>query len=258
MLAASQRALPAVLLALLSTACGGGGGGEATTQPPVQGDSFGGIWWGTLNGGGQIIVFATEDGRLHLFETHRTGHGFGTATSRGSTLSGAFTFVPTPGTTLEDGSYSAACTLTGDISERQSLALEARCRTERNGRFDWTTALAYDELYEIGSDLSRVQGYWDDFGYVATIDANGALFEQLTGAGCVLSGYLAIIDPRWNMYGADFRIDGCSSDYVFLNGTVWDGIGLVEPVDDVDHLLLMMSGALGGEPASWISYYRKL
>ncbi len=116
-------------------ACGGGGGGgggavaSPPPPPPVTNASPGGIWSGIDSDGEEVIALVTETGRFHFIDEFlNQGSGI-LSVSNGNDVTGNFQLVPEPGITFPDGTTLADCTLSGTVTERQTMTVTVNCTT---------------------------------------------------------------------------------------------------------------------------------
>lgn len=241
----------AVLLAGSLCACGGGGGGSApgsglTPSPPSANQAIGGAWVGTDSSGLAILALSTESGRVHWIAPTTEEQGFGTGSVNGTAVTINYTYVAPLGFTLADGSTSATCSATGTIQERQSLAVTTNCTTSSGGTFSNSASLTYDPLYDRDSSLSVIAGNYDDFGLVVNINANGVIFEQDPGTGCVVNGQVSIIDSQFNAYDVLVSYSNCLGNFAILNGATFTGLAILDNTVMPEQVTVAMTGAVGG------------
>ncbi len=89
--------------------------------PPVVNESPGGIWLGIDSDGGQIVAFVTETGRFHFFDDFGNQGSRILSVSNGNDVTANFQLVTFLGFTFPDGTTLADCTLSGTVTERQTL-----------------------------------------------------------------------------------------------------------------------------------------
>lgn len=210
--------LTTIVIAFAVSACGSDGDGSGGGAGPAQ--SAGGIWHGTITGGGNTndvscVVAETGDLACALTEP-TTGTSVGSVTgsiqvTNGDQLSGSGTSFTAPGFVFPDGSTRANFNITGGIvSERNSIDL-----TIDTAGVSSTLSGIYDSFYDRDSSLEKVAGVYTDFYILGSpaslsIDTNGSIFSQNT-AGCVGIGQVNIIDSRFNAYDVELTISNCSS-----------------------------------------------
>jgi hypothetical protein len=246
----------AIFSCFILTACGGGGGGDAPS--PVVNQSLGGIWTGIDNSGNDIIALATETGQFHFLDLTNDAQGFGTGSvANGNSVSLSYTIVAALGTTLSDGSTSGTCAGTGTVQQRQSLSVSVSCTTSASS---WTgsATLTYDATYDRDSSLALVAGNYDDLGDVLNINSNGVLFEQSATTGCVLNGQVSIINSAWNAYDVAFTVSSCQGQETVLNGSVWDGIAVLELDAGNETLIAAVTGTVQGTTFSLIAAFPEI
>jgi len=242
----SNRIVFFVLIVTMAlSACGGGGGGDSAPPPPVN-QAIGGAWVGTDSNGFQIIALSTESGQVHWAVWDTGEQGFGTASVNGTAVTINYTYVAPLGVTLSDGSTSAACSATGTIQERQSLAVTANCTTSLGLTFSGSASLTYDPLYDRDSSLSVIAGNYDDFGLVVNIAANGVIFEQDPFTGCVINGQVSIINSQFNAYDVSITYSNCVGNFAVLNGGTFTGLAILDNTVTPEQVIVALTGAVGG------------
>ena len=139
------RFLSVLNLAAFCVACGGGGGGAAPPPPapppppppPVINVSPGGIWTGIDSDGDQITALVTETGRFHVIDEFlNQGSGILTV-SNGNDVTANFQLVTEFGFTFPDGTTLADCTLSGTVTERQTMPVTVNCTTTAAAFEEW-------------------------------------------------------------------------------------------------------------------------
>ena len=218
-----RKLLP--LIVLIIAACGDTN--SPSLPEPLPGDaSPGGIWEGTNDLGSYVIGLVTEDGEFYLVDDFGQGYGF--LSVDGNSVKADYTYAPSLGETLPDGSVNADCILSGTLVERDQLTFDTSCTTDLDNVSEVSFSLAFNSTYFHDSDLAILAGQFDDYGAVLTIDDNGVLFEQDPATGCVLDGEAYIMDTDFNAYRLAFVMDNCQGDLAFLNGSEWYGIGSID------------------------------
>ncbi len=226
---AFARFLCVLSLTAFCVACGGGGGGTAppTPLPPVTNASPGGIWVGIDADGGQIVAFVTETGGFHFIDEFlNQGSGILTV-SNGNDVSGNFQLVSELGFTFPDGTTLADCTLSGTVTERQTLTVTVNCTTTAGNQDQITVTLDYVPIYERDSSLATIAGTFDDgSGIVTNIASDGTIFEQDPVSGCVTNGQVSVIDNgAFNLYGVQFGFNNCTGQLVGTFAGLGDLLG---------------------------------
>ena len=240
-------------------ACGGGGGGPVFNPPPVTNASPGGIWPGIDSDGDLVLALVTETGRFHfLDEFGNQGSGI-LSVSNGNDVAGNFQFVTEFGFTFSDGTTLADCTLSGTVTERQTMTVTANCTTTAGLQDQITVALDYDPLYERDSSLATIAGLYDDgFGIVTDIASDGTIFEQDAVSGCVTNGQVSVIDSAFNAYDFQFELSNCTGQFAILNGTSFVGIGTLDNTVPPELLIVAATGDVAGTLVSLIIVTERL
>ena len=199
---AFARFLCVLSLTAFCVACGGGGGGAAPTlQPPVVNVSPGGIWTGIDSDGDLIVALVTETGRFNFLDEFGN-QGSGTLNvSNGNDVAGNFQLVTPFGITFPDGTTLADCTLSGTVTERQTMSVTVNCTTTAGLQDQITVTLNYEAIYERDSSLATIAGMYDDgSGIVTEIASDGTISEQDPVSGCVTNGQVNVINSTFNVY----------------------------------------------------------
>jgi hypothetical protein len=120
--------------------------------------------------------------------------------------------------------------MTGSLVERTRIEGEWSLDSGDFG----TVTLMYDDLYQRGSDITRLTGTWKaSWGTVYNIDALGELFAQ-SDNGCVSTGQIQIIDAAYNVYRVTH--DDCCLAYKT------NGLAILEDEAGTDDALTLMVG----------------
>ena len=246
---------------LFLTACGGGGGGAALPlPPPVVNDSPGGIWIGVDFDGETVGMFVTETGIFQFF-TEFLNQGSGTlSVSNGNDIAANFQLVtPLFGPSFPDGTTLADCTLSGTVTERQTMFVTVNCTTTAGLQDQiMVTPLDYLPIYERDSSLATIAGMYDDGFVVTDIAADGMIFAQDPFTGCITIGQVSIIDPAFNAYDFQFGYSNCTGPDAFLNGSSFVGIGILDDTFPPELLFAPAIGDVGGTLVSWAIFGDRL
>lgn len=246
--------------AILVVGCGGSGSpvSVASNAPPSgsaggpgASASPGGYWQGSRSDGGLITLLITESGDFHLVDADEN-QGSGTL-SVGDTdeISSSFFFVTRPGSTFADGSTSATCSLSGTVSERQTMAVVVNCRTAGLLRTDYTATLSYSDIYERDSALDALAGNYQGPRAVLNIAGDGTVFSQDPTTACVVNGLASIIDSEFNAYAYEFTYSSCTGSDVAMNGVSFAGIAVIDDRVSPQQLTVVAIGNLDGEVVSF-------
>ncbi len=241
------------------TACGGGGG-STQPPPPVVNDSPGGIWFGIDSDGGVVSIFVTETGRFQfLTEFFYTGSGI-LSVSNGNDVTGNFQLVTQIyGPSFPDGTTLADCTLSGTVTERQTMSIIVNCTTTAGLQDQITvTPLDYLPIYERDSSLATIAGMYMDFTVVIDIGADGTIFAQDAFTGCITNGQVSIIDPDFNVYDFQFGYSNCIGPDAFLNGSSFVGIAILDDTFPPEVLDAPAIGDVGGTLLAWATFGERL
>ena len=138
-------------------------------------------------------------------------------------VSGSGTLYAVPGSTLADGSTSAALTIsagTASTANTLDVTVEAAGTTS-------TITTTYDTIYERASDFATIAAAYqtfDIFGEMSAfaIDAAGVISGQ--SVNCLLAGQVTIINAAFNVY--DVSIDVTDTAACAVGTGTYNGLGL--------------------------------
>lgn len=227
-----------VLLFVLVSACGSSSGGDSGSDSGPAPTNAGGIWTGSTFDDQSGLTFRadgviTENGGSgRFFNENGVQFIFSGISGTDGKLNATITAVAPFGSTFVDGSVITQGTLTGTVSERQSLEGDWSLNTSETGTF----TMSYDDNYEAGSSLSRTQGLWlDPFGVTWDISADGTMFSQ-DSFGCTANGQVSIINENFNVYEITVTLsgncEGMEGDY--------DGLGVTDTDGAASHNMLVL------------------
>ncbi len=255
-------------LTLLLTACSSSGTpGDAFSPGSNPDAAVGGLWIGTGTNDLEpllvigILGIVAEDGRAQYFKidtnTGRpdfTDDGVqfaGVIASTENTISSNIRIYAPVGTTFQNGATVADGTLTGGITERDSINGAWTAESGDTGDF----SQLFDILYNRDSSLSITQdSTWTGTSSVGgvlslSISASGTLFAGVDSNGCIYTSAaddgVNIIDSTFNVYEININITNCgplNSSYSglgFTNDTVSTNDTLTISVTDNDTAILI-------------------
>lgn len=229
-----------ILLACLLSACGGGGSSFNSMddfEMPVLNESPGGVWLGLRPNGTEIIVLITEDGEFRMLDPFgNVGFGRATVTNENA-VTIDYVIAPPFQQTFFDGSTGATCTATGSVYERVRMDITTDCTSAEGTVFGGLINLQFADISARVSGLGAIAGMYNFNDSVLTIDSNGMLFLQGATTGCVIDGQVAVVDPDWNLYVAEFSTENCMNEFTPLNGKVWEGVVSLVEESGIDVIL---------------------
>lgn len=241
-----------LLLMLAVSGCGDGSGRAGPGAPPVTNVSPGGIWSGLDSSGRDVIALITETGRFHFInEDLSQGSGVLSVTG-GNQISGNFQLVTQLGFTFVDGTTSAICTFTGSVVERQTITGSVNCTTTAGLQTQVTAALAYETLYDRDSSLAMISGNYQAVQEVLNIAANGVMFSQNAGTGCVVNGQVTVINAAYNAYDVSFIYGNCLGQEAILNGSTFTGLALLDNTTLPEEIGIAVTGDVAGVQVSLV------
>lgn len=241
--------LPCIAVVLLTACGGGGGGGGGTTAPtpPVTNVSPGGIWIGVDSNGGDIAAIVTETGEFHFLSLDDLSQGNGImSVANGNNVSGNFQLVTQLGFVFADGTTLADCSLSGTVTERQSMTVTANCTTTAGLQSQSTATLSYEPSYNRDSSLATIAGNFQGVSAVLNIAANGVMFSQDAATSCVVNGQVAIVNAAYGAYDFEFTYSNCLGQEAVLNGSSFSGIAVLDNTSNPEVLVATATGTVSG------------
>ncbi len=249
-------ALILLFVAILLSACGGGGGSSPPPPPPpppVANVSPGGIWSGVDSNGDDILAIVTETGRFHFLTLDDLSQGSGiVSVSNVNNLSGNFQLVTQLGFVFPDGTTLANCTLSGTVTERQTMTVTVDCTTTAGIQSQATATLSYDAIYDLDSSLAIIAGNFQGITAVFNIAGDGTIFAQNAVTGCVINGQVNIINGAFNAYDVGFTYSNCLGQAAILNGSNFSGIAALDNTGNPEVLIVAATGNVVGVLVSFI------
>jgi hypothetical protein len=237
------RALP--LAVLLLTSCGGGGYGGGTNS---QNASPGGIWSGTdTDSPLEVTGIIDESGHMRFIRADGIQY-VGTLVTSGNSISASFDAYQPFGNSFSDGSTHETGMLSGTIDARVSITASTQSTTDKGTVSSGTLTLTFNQLYDQASSLAALAGNYVQAGSgtAVSIDANGAIFSQDAGTGCVVNGNATIIDASYNTYAIQATYASCTGSTAVLNGITFSGLATLDTAVTPVQLLAGVTGSAGG------------
>jgi hypothetical protein len=213
--------------------------------------SPGGYWQGVSSDGRLVTLLVAENGKFHFIDEDLS-QGSGTLVVGGtSDVEGSFIFVTQPGSTFADGTTSATCSLSGNLSERQAMEITANCGTAAVLHTELVASLGYSDVYESDSSLATIAGNYQGSKAVVNIAGDGTVFSQDPGTGCVVNGLVNIIDSAFNAYDFEFVYSNCTGAATAMNGDSFVGIALLDNNVTPEALYVVAIGDIDGADVSF-------
>ncbi len=162
-----------------------------------------------------------------------------------------FIFVTQPGSTFADGATSATCSLSGTLSERQTIEIAANCSTAGVLHTDIVASLSYSDVYESDSSLAAIAGNYQAPKAVLNIAGDGTVFSQDPDTDCVVNGQVSIIDSAFNAYDLEFVYSNCTGADTAMNGDSFVGTALLDDTVAPEALYVVAIGDTDGDAVSF-------
>ena len=213
--------------------------------------SPGGFWQGEDSNGGSISLVVTEAGRFHLVNADLSQGSGVLGVSDANEIESNFQYVTQRGSTFADGTTSMFCALSGTIAERQTMTISVDCSNTAGFRDTFEATLSSKELYERDSSLDAIAGNYQGDKVVLDVAADGSVFSQDPGTGCVVNGQVNIIDNAFNVYDVEFTYSNCVEQAAMLNGSDFVGIALLDDTVVPEALFVAAIGNTDGDVPSF-------
>lgn len=148
--------------------------------------------------------------------------------------------------------------MSGTVIERQTITASVNCTTTAGLQSQVTATLAYETLYDRDSSLALVRGNYQGVQEVLNIAADGTLFSQNAGTGCVVDGRIAIINTAYNAYDVEFTYSSCLGQSAKLNGSTFTGLALLDNTMAPEQIGLAVTGDVAGVHDSIIVIFERI
>jgi hypothetical protein len=168
-----------------------------------------------------------EAGEFH-FIRNDGAQWVGTATTSGNSISATAQELAPFGTTFQDGSTQGTGTITGTITERDSIKATYTFKTSMSTQTSGSINLTFNGLYYVSSSLSRLADHYLYQGNPVTIGASGNISLTDAASGCTVSATVTSIDGTYNTYKVQGAYSGCQGASAALNGVDVSGLGTLE------------------------------
>jgi hypothetical protein len=233
--------LPLVGCLLVATAlsgCGGEGSDGAAGVAAVPVDRSPGGVWGTAPGAGDSLsMVVAEDGELWVGSVDLYGAG-SLAVDGSGRVSGSYRATQRSAVTfpIPQVPRERTCTVTGTLVARASLTLNQRCVVSTGEQLEEERTLIYiSSAYEQPSSLALIAGNYTMKNFSAAnmlnINSDGEIFGMYAnGPRCTINGRVRVIDPRFNLYRAEWTFASCDSRSAAYEGVRFSGYVTRNPV----------------------------
>jgi hypothetical protein len=249
LISSADRGAVLVALALVGGCGGGSGSGSGTSPPPPPpvNASPGGIWVGTDPiSSTPVLGLVAETGEL-LFNA-------GGAINGGAYYVGQFTVdrnaanadidaIAMQNSHYPDGATWGTGTLGGQIVERTSIDGGVTINTDpappTEGRtYSNSLSLTFSSQYNRASSLATFAGNYGPSSLALTISADGVLFAQDGGTGCVINGVITTIDTRFNMYALTLSTMNCAAEFGVPDGAQLNGLATLNNSQAPEYVII--------------------
>jgi len=164
-----------------------------------------------------------------------------------------------PGWVTVQGSTHGLTGLTGQVTERASLAGSFTTVGDQGDTFEGTFSFTYNALYERDSSLAVLEGTYTMVTSTLAIDRRGQLFYQSSGDGRVAAGAAALVDPEYKMYAVSFGVENFAGASAVRNGLAFSGLAFLSDEGGANNSLqwAVSAQAVGGRHVVWRHSARK-
>jgi hypothetical protein len=242
-----------VVTAIAMTGCGGGDGGGMPPPPPVVNASPGGIWVGTdpisLT---SVLGLVAETGELFFNAGGAINGGVyyvGQFTVDGNSINADFDAIAMQNSHYPDGATWGTGTLGGQIVERMSIDGGVTINTDppppvEGHAYSNSLSLTFSAQYNRASSLATIAGNFGPGSLALTISADGVLFAQDAGTGCVVNGMITTIDTRFNMYAVTLSTMNCAAEFGVPDGAPLKGLATLDNSQTPEYLIIRTADAV--------------
>ena len=239
----------AVLVELaMAAGCGGGSGSTPPPPPPPPVNaSPGGIWVGTdpisLT---PVLGLVAETGELFFNASGAINGGVyyvGKFSADGDTINANIDAIAMPGSHYPDGATWGTGTLGGQIVERTSIDGGVMINTDptppaEGHTYSNTLSVTFSSQYNRASSLATIAGSYGPSSLALTISADGVLFAQDAGTGCIINGAITTIDTRFNMYAVTLSTMNCDAELGVPDGAQLIGLATLNNSQVPEYVLI--------------------
>jgi hypothetical protein len=96
-------------------------------------------------------------------------------------------------------------------------------------KYSNSLSLTFGGQYNRASSLATIAGNYGSSSLALTISADGVLFAQDAGTGCVIKGAITTIDTRFNMYAVSLSTMNCAAEFGVPDGAQLMGLATRNP-----------------------------
>ncbi len=252
-----SSAVAATVLSMLA-ACGGGNNGT-TNVPPIVASTAPGIWQGTdAFTSLKITGLVSETGFTRFIRADGAQY-LGTVLVNGTAFSASLEALLPFGSTFPDGSTYGTVTMTGTMVAQKSVTGTESLTTSAGTTSSGALSLTFDANYDVISLPASIQGTYVGATSTAvmTITEFGLLSYQDPTTGCLITGYVTVIDPSYNLYDLSVTPTGCPAAAVAMDGTSLSGFATINNTVTPNLLLIGVSGGVTPEIGLAYTLHRK-
>lgn len=99
-------------------------------------------------------------------------------------------------------------------------------------------SLTFSSQYNRASSLATIAGNYGPSSLALTISADGALFAQDAGTGCVINGVITTIDTRFNMYAVTLSTMNCAGEFGVPDGAQLKGLATLNDSQAPEYVII--------------------
>jgi len=152
------------------------------------------------------------------------------------------------GQSFPDGATHGTGTLSGGVSARKEIDIDAQFTTDVGTGAHILAALKFESAYYESSSLAILAGNYVDVvtGTTVSINSSGYIFAQDVTTGCVVNGQASIIDTAYNMYHVQVSYASCQGAAAALNGMTFTGLGVLGDTVSPQQVIAAVTGNSDG------------
>jgi hypothetical protein len=179
----------------------------------------------------------------------------GKFTVAGNTINANIDAIAMQSSHYPDGATWGTGTLGGQIVERTSIDGGVTVNTApppptEGHTYSNTLSLTFSNQYDRASSLAIIAGNYGPSSLALTISADGVLFAQDGGTGCVINGAVTTIDTRFNMYAVTLSPMNCAAEFGVPDGAQLTGLATLNNSQSPEYVIIRAADTVSATPAA--------